>query len=56
MLFRSLYNIDLKDTQTGLRGIPNGMHRDLLEVRGERYEYELNMLSYAKQRLSLIHI
>ena len=47
---RVLYNIDLKDTQTGLRGIPNGMHRDLLEVRGERYEYELNMLIYAKQR------
>ena len=47
---RVLYNIDLKDTQTGLRGIPNGMHGDLLEVRGERYEYELNMLIYAKQR------
>ena len=47
---RVLYNIDLKDTQTGLRGIPNGMHGDLLEVRGERYEYELYMLIYAKQR------
>ncbi|MFR2591704.1 MAG: glycosyltransferase family 2 protein, partial [Ruthenibacterium lactatiformans] len=47
---RVLYNIDLKDTQTGLRGIPNGMHGDLLEVRGERYEYELNMLIYAQQR------
>ena len=26
------------------------MHGDLLEVRGERHEYELNMLIYAKQR------
>lgn len=47
---RVLYNIDLKDTQTGLRGIPNGMHSELLKVRGERYEYELNMLIDAKQR------
>lgn len=47
---RALYDIDLKDTQTGLRGIPNAMHPGLLELRGERYEYELNMLIYAKQQ------
>lgn len=46
----ALYNIDLKDTQTGLRGIPNEMHRDLLQLRGDRYEFELNMLIYARQR------
>ena len=47
---RALYDIDLKDTQTGLRGIPNAMHPELLELRGERYEYELNMLIRAKQQ------
>ncbi len=45
---RFLYGISLKDTQTGLRGIPNFMAKDLLNVRGTRYEYELNMLIYAK--------
>ena len=47
---RALYDIDLKDTQTGLRGIPNALHAGLLELRGERYEYELNMLIWAKQQ------
>lgn len=42
------YGISLNDTQTGLRGIPNSMIEGLLKVRGTRYEYELNMLIYAK--------
>ena len=42
------YGISLSDTQTGLRGIPNIMTEGLLKVRGTRYEYELNMLIYAK--------
>ena len=42
------YGISLSDTQTGLRGIPNSMIDGLLKVRGTRYEYELNMLIYAK--------
>ena len=42
------YGISLSDTQTGLRGIPDSMVDGLLKVRGARYEYELNMLIYAK--------
>ncbi len=42
------YGISLSDTQTGLRGIPNSMTEGLLTVRGTRYEYELNMLIFAK--------
>ncbi len=42
-----LYNIDLEDTQTGLRGIPASMLEPLCTLRGERYEYELNMLILA---------
>ena len=42
------YGISLSDTQTGLRGIPNSMTEGLLKVRGTRYEYELNMLIFAK--------
>lgn len=45
-----LYDIRLKDTQTGLRGIPNALLPGLCQVRGDRFEYELNMLVYAKQK------
>ncbi|MBQ3181944.1 MAG: GtrA family protein [Clostridia bacterium] len=45
---RLFYGISLTDTQTGLRGIPHFMTEGLLKVRGTRYEYELNMLIYAK--------
>ena len=45
---RLFYGISLTDTQTGLRGIPNFMTEELLNVRGTRYEYELNMLIHAK--------
>lgn len=42
----------LKDTQTGLRAIPIECLPDLVELKGEKYEYEMEMLYYfiAKQR------
>jgi glycosyltransferase involved in cell wall biosynthesis len=39
----------ISDTQTGLRGYPAAMLPWLRSVRGERYEYELNLLLEAKQ-------
>lgn len=46
-LFRLLCGIDLKDTQTGLRGIPltEGNINGLLGMEGDRYEYEMDMLA-----------
>lgn len=35
------------DTQTGLRGIPFRMIPELLEIEGEKYEYEMNVLLWA---------
>lgn len=46
---RALYGIRLKDTQTGLRGLPRAMLPDLSTLAGERYEYELNMLILARR-------
>lgn len=49
ILFRALYGISMNDTQTGLRGIPldkDSMPR-LLELEGERYEYEMEMLIHS---------
>ena len=42
--FHLLYGVRLADTQTGLRGIPWGMLAWCGEIRGERFEYEMNML------------
>lgn len=42
--FRASTGIDVRDTQTGLRGLPKSLFSKLLELAGERYEYEMNML------------
>lgn len=42
--FKKLYGTYLKDTQTGLRGIPNSLIDLHLSASGERFEYELNAL------------
>jgi len=47
--FRILIGGNLRDTQTGLRGIPTAMMRDLLESKAARYEFEFEMLVRARQ-------
>lgn len=42
--FRLATGIRVHDTQTGLRGYPAGMIEWLLGVKGNRFEYELNLL------------
>ena len=48
-LFRLATGQGIPDTQTGLRGYRADMLPWLLTVRGQRYEYELNLLLEAKQ-------
>jgi putative flippase GtrA len=48
-LFRLTAGVRLHDTQTGLRGYPAVMLPWLCSVRGDRYEYELNLLLQAGQ-------
>ncbi len=43
-IFRCLCGIRLSDTQTGLRAVAREHFPVLLEIGGERYEYETNML------------
>lgn len=43
-VFKWLYGVYLKDTQTGLRARPNRLIPMLLEVDGDRFEYEINEL------------
>lgn len=48
LVLRGLYGIQLKDTQTGLRGLPNHLLPALHTLEGERFEYEFNMLLLAR--------
>lgn len=48
-LVKNLFHMPVTDTQTGLRGIPRVLIADLLEVKGERYEYEMNMLMWCNK-------
>lgn len=47
-LFRAGTGIDLPDTQTGLRAFSSHIFAWLLEVEGDRFEYEFHMLLEAK--------
>jgi hypothetical protein len=47
-IFALLIGLRIKDTQTGLRGIPRKSIPQLLKIYGEKYEYEMNMLIYSK--------
>lgn len=49
-IFWMFYGQYLQDTQTGLRGIPARELRWMAEMRGERYDYEINMLIKARFR------
>ncbi len=43
-VFRVLYGPSLPDTQTGLRALGRDMLPMMLEVKGDRFEYEMNQL------------
>ena len=44
LVFKILCGMNISDTQTGLRVYPCALLEDLLEIKGERFEYETNML------------
>ncbi len=49
-VFKVLFGMTLSDTQTGLRAFPRAVLEAMLSVRGDRYEYETNMLIEMKRR------
>lgn len=51
-VIRLLCGIHVSDTQTGLRGLPTPLiARVFANTKGERFEYEMNMLIAAKENL-----
>ncbi|MBP1948790.1 bifunctional glycosyltransferase family 2/GtrA family protein [Virgibacillus litoralis] len=49
-IFSFASGIKISDTQTGLRGISYAFLKELLNVKGERFEYEMNMLFECKNQ------
>ncbi len=43
-VYRFFTPTKLNDTQTGLRGIPTSLIPDVLQISGDRYEFEMRML------------
>lgn len=43
-IFRMISGVNVSDTQTGLRAFRSDLIKKLLSVKGERYEYEMNVL------------
>jgi len=46
--FRLGTGLTINDTQTGLRGLPETIWEKLLNVDGDRYEYEMNVLLHIR--------
>ena len=56
-VFKKLYGVYLKDTQTGLRAIPNRLINLHLKTEGDRFEYELNaLIDLVKQQETILQI
>ena len=50
MVFKHGIGLDISDTQTGLRAIPEEHIESFINVPGSRFEYETNMLIAAKEQ------
>ncbi|MBR3897691.1 MAG: glycosyltransferase family 2 protein [Bacilli bacterium] len=45
-MFKKIYNYDISDTQTGLRCFPKSILPKLIQIKGDKFDYELNQLKY----------
>lgn len=54
-VFKYLVGVEIGDTQTGLRGISASFMKRLMNVKGERFEFETNMLIETKDAKIPIH-
>lgn len=54
-VFKLLYGKKINDTQTGLRGLSYEFAKSCISMKGERFEYEINMLITAVRNKVPIH-
>ena len=50
VIFRLFSGVKINDTQTGLRGIPVSLLPDLIKLKTTGYDFELDMLIFAKEK------
>jgi glycosyltransferase involved in cell wall biosynthesis len=56
-IFQGLYGAYISDTQTGLRGLPAAFLPWMLEVGGEKYDYEIGILYNAvRKRICIMEV
>ena len=55
-IFAMLTGRSLADTQSGLRGIPTMLVPALLALEGERYEYEMNVLTHVASSSGILEV
>ncbi len=57
VVYRLATGVRVSDTQTGLRGFSDRLIKRLLQIQGERYEYETNMLmSLARDGVRIVEV
>lgn len=57
LVFRFVTGVDVSDTQTGLRAFDYSMINELLNIDGDRYEYEMNVLTaMAKSKTPILEV
>lgn len=55
-VFGYLCGLKVSDTQTGLRGISREFMKELLDVEGERFEFETRMLVVTKDKYKIVEV
>lgn len=55
-IFKYITGVHVTDTQTGLRGIPRSYMEELLDIKGERFEFEMRMLLDAAEKRKIIEV
>lgn len=55
VLFRLCYGFPVDDTQTGLRCLSRSFAKEAIKLKGEGYQYELEMLIYAIKKKWMIN-
>ena len=55
-VFKYITGTHITDTQTGLRAIPRNYLPDLLNIKGERFEFEMRMLVDAVDKIKIVEV